>query len=61
MSTEENKAIVRRYLEEVIHHGNVDAVDLSIATNHVLHWPGSPNPVSPVTRPPTICTAVYSG
>lgn len=45
MSTEENKAIACCYLEEVIHLGNVDAVDESIATNHVLHWPGSPNTV----------------
>ena len=31
MSTEENKAIVRRWFEEVINEGNVEAVDLICA------------------------------
>lgn len=45
LSTEANTALVRRYLEEVIHQGNVAAIDESIATNHVLNWPGSPTPM----------------
>ena len=45
MSLEANMTLVRRYLEEVIHQGNVDAIDESIATNHVLTWPGSPTPM----------------
>jgi predicted ester cyclase len=44
-SSETNIILVRRYLEEVIHQGNVDAIDSSIATNHVLTWPGSPIPI----------------
>jgi predicted ester cyclase len=45
VSLEANMALVRRYLEEVIHQGDVDAIDESIATNHVLNWPGSPTPM----------------
>jgi predicted ester cyclase len=45
MPLEANMALVRRYLEEVIHQGNVDAIDSSIATNHHLTWPGSPTPM----------------
>lgn len=45
MSAETNAALVRRYLEEVIHQGDVGAIDQSIATNHVLTWPGSPTPM----------------
>lgn len=45
LSAETNAALVRRYLEEVIHQGDVGAIDQSIATNHVLTWPGSPTPM----------------
>jgi len=45
LSAEANTALVRRYLEEVIHQGNVGAIDASIATNHRLTWPGSPTPM----------------
>jgi hypothetical protein len=45
MASEANAVMVRRYLEEVIHHGNVAAIDASIATNHSLNWPGSPTPM----------------
>ncbi|HEX6554832.1 MAG TPA: ester cyclase [Ktedonobacteraceae bacterium] len=45
MSPEANALLVGRYLEEVIHRGNVDAIDESIATNHHLTWPGSPTPM----------------
>ena len=45
MASEANAVIVRRYLEEVIHQGNVAAIDASIATNHSLNWPGSPTPM----------------
>ena len=38
MSTEDNKAIVRRYFEEVHNKGNVAAVDELIAPNPVLHF-----------------------
>lgn len=42
---EANMALVRRYLEEVVRQGDVDAIDSSIATNHHLAWPGSPAPM----------------
>ena len=45
MSPEANALLVGRYLEEVIHRGNVAAIDESIATNHLLTWPGSPIPM----------------
>jgi hypothetical protein len=38
MSTEENKAIVRRMFEEVWNKGNVAAVDELIAPNYVGHF-----------------------
>ena len=42
---EANIVLVRRYLEDVIQLGDVDAIDESIATNHHLAWPGSPTPM----------------
>ena len=38
MSTEDNKAIVRRFFEEVYNKGNVAAVDELVAPNPVLHF-----------------------
>ena len=38
MSTETNKAIVRRVYEEVFNKGNVAVVDELIAPNMVQHW-----------------------
>jgi steroid delta-isomerase-like uncharacterized protein len=40
MSTEENKAIVRRHWEEVINKGNLAAVDETQAANYVYHGSG---------------------
>lgn len=40
MSTEENKAMVRRIFEEVIVKGNLSAVDEIMASNYVYHFPG---------------------
>lgn len=45
MSPEATTLMVRRYLEEVIHQGNVAAIDESIATNHAFTWPGGPTPM----------------
>jgi predicted ester cyclase len=45
LSVEANAALVRCYLEEVIHQGNVAAIDETIATNHRLNWPGSHTPM----------------
>ena len=38
MSTEDNKAIVRRFFEEVHNQGNVAAVDELLAPNILLHF-----------------------
>jgi len=43
MSTEKNKAIVRRIAEEIWHKGNLAAVDEIFATNFVGHIPGMPD------------------
>ena len=40
MSTEENKAVVRRIWEEILNKGNLALVDEIIATNYVYHGPG---------------------
>ncbi len=42
MSTEANKALVRRYVEEVINQGNVAAIDDFNPPTYVNHLPGSP-------------------
>lgn len=39
MSVAENKAIVRRYMDEVWNEGNLGVVDELFATNYVLHDP----------------------
>jgi len=39
MSTEENKAVLRRN-EEVFNKGNLAVADETIATNYILHGPG---------------------
>ncbi|MBN1580392.1 MAG: ester cyclase [Anaerolineae bacterium] len=41
MSIEENKAIVRRWNDEIINKGNVDIVDELAAANYVNHADGS--------------------
>ncbi len=46
MSTEENKAIIRRYLEEAWNRGNVDIIDEVMAPNYARYMPGSDKPLS---------------
>ena len=42
MTLEENKAVVRQFIEEVFEGGNVDAVDRLVADDFVPHtWPGT--------------------
>jgi len=41
MSTEENKAIVRRVFGEIWNQGNLDVVDEVLATNYIFHDPVS--------------------
>lgn len=38
MPTEENKALARRWMDEVWCKGNLDAIDELIATNFVFNW-----------------------
>ena len=45
MSTESNKAIVRRYIEEVLNQGNLAAVDELLDPNFVIRHAGIPEPV----------------
>ncbi len=42
MSTETNKAVVRRFFEEVWNRGNLAVADEVLAPNVVLHIPGQP-------------------
>jgi steroid delta-isomerase-like uncharacterized protein len=38
--SEENKAIVRRFIEEVWNNGNLDVIDELVSEDHVDHDPG---------------------
>lgn len=42
MSAEKNKAVVRRFYEEVINGGNLDVVDQIMASHLIDHSPGYP-------------------
>jgi predicted ester cyclase len=42
MSAEENKALVRRWFEDIFHQGNLAVVDQIFASNFVNHDPGAP-------------------
>jgi steroid delta-isomerase-like uncharacterized protein len=46
MSTEENKAVVRRYMEEGVNKGNVEIADELFAPNFIFHFAGSPEPMN---------------
>ena len=45
MSAEENKAVVRRVIEEMFNKGNLDAADELIAPDFVQHDPAMPEEV----------------
>jgi steroid delta-isomerase-like uncharacterized protein len=45
MSAEENKALYRRWFEEVVSGGNLALVDELLASDYILHFPGAPAPV----------------
>jgi steroid delta-isomerase-like uncharacterized protein len=42
MSTEDNKALVRRVMEEAMNNGNLASADQLVATDYVYRAPGSP-------------------
>jgi steroid delta-isomerase-like uncharacterized protein len=44
-TTEENKALYRRWFEEVVSGGNLALADELLAPDYVMHFPGSPAPV----------------
>ncbi len=43
MSAEQDKAVVRRFVEEVMNEGNLEAADELIAPDHVNHDPTAPD------------------
>ena len=45
MSTEENKALARRFADDIINRGNVDVVDEVYAPDYVDHDPAMPEDV----------------
>jgi steroid delta-isomerase-like uncharacterized protein len=56
MSTEDNKALVRRFYEEGVHHPAL--FDELLAPTYVLHFPGSP-PISGIEQAKQLM-AVYT-
>ena len=57
MSTEDNKALVRRFYEEGVH--NPALFDELLAPTYVLHLPGSPQPISGIEHAKQLM-AVYT-
>jgi predicted ester cyclase len=45
MSTEENKALIRRFFAEVVSGGNFALVEELLAPEYVLHFTGAPGPL----------------
>jgi steroid delta-isomerase-like uncharacterized protein len=45
MSIDKNKALYRRWFEEVVTGGNLAVADELLAHNYILHFPGMPGPV----------------
>jgi steroid delta-isomerase-like uncharacterized protein len=43
MSTEQNKAVVRRVFDEVINEGNLNVADETLTPDYVYRSPGSPD------------------
>ena len=46
MSTEENKALVRHYLDEGVNKGNVGIADELFAPSFLFYFPGIPEPMN---------------
>ena len=45
MSAEDNKTVIRRFLEEIFEGGNLELVDELFAPDYVLHDPAVPEEV----------------
>lgn len=45
MSLEENKALYRRWFDEVVNERNMALADELLSDDYVLHFPGMPTPV----------------
>ncbi len=51
MTVEENKALARRFVEEIFVRGNADAVDVLVAEDFVAHtWPSTGDPRGDLKR-----------
>jgi steroid delta-isomerase-like uncharacterized protein len=61
MSTEENKALVRRALDETINRRDLAAVGVYYAHDHVAHMPGLPEPVRGVEGERQLTAAFHGG
>lgn len=60
MSTEENKAIVRRFFEEGLSKGNLSAADELLSTNFAIHVPLPASPgVEGINEVITACRAAF--
>jgi predicted ester cyclase len=61
MSTEENKAIVRRFIEEVFNEGNLNAIDAFVSPDMVDHTapPGQPAGHESVRRALTLFRTAF--
>jgi hypothetical protein len=46
VSTEESKATIRRWFEDLFDEGNLDVADEIVAPNHVAHDPALPDILS---------------
>jgi predicted SnoaL-like aldol condensation-catalyzing enzyme len=53
MAVEENKALIRRAIEEAHNNGNLDVIDEVYASDYVLHTP-TPVPVEEMRGPEAI-------
>lgn len=45
MSTHENKALYRRWFQDVVTKGDLNLADEMLASDYVLHFPGMPKPL----------------
>lgn len=51
MSAEENKQIVREFIDEILNRQRVELVDKLLASDYALYFPGAPEPMTRETFP----------